>query len=172
MEKNNYIEFNSRALLPEEYFKEFLRFWENSEVSNTIREKYKLYLYGYPTFEHVTFNGRMLGEAIRSVPEILNHIETGGKIKILAHSMGGLVARSFIEEHGIGYSKLSGYFDGAGDLAGEFVYEKSVIDIIDQLVTLATPHHGSPAAINEWIEDISDLAFFAQKTVILPVQKI
>lgn len=56
------------------------------------------------------------------------------KIAILAHSMGGLVARSYLNESvfskGIAQGKKCG-------------------DMVDVLITLGTPHHGSPMANNK-----------------------
>lgn len=53
----------------------------------------------------------------------------GKPLIIVAHSMGGLVARSFMEE-----TRSNG---DRGDLNGERVL---------QLITLGTPHHGTPVA--------------------------
>ncbi len=50
------------------------------------------------------------------------------KVDVVAHSMGGLVARAYIEE------------------VGGALYENT----IDQLVTLGTPHGGSPEAYLKW----------------------
>ncbi len=50
------------------------------------------------------------------------------KVDVVAHSMGGLIARAYIEE-----------IEGAD-------YE----DTIDQLITLGTPNQGSPAAYLKW----------------------
>ena len=56
---------------------------------------------------------------------------------LIAHSMGGLVARSYMQE----YSHVTGVY--CGQRGGER---------ISKLITLATPHHGSPAA-NESARD-------------------
>lgn len=50
------------------------------------------------------------------------------KVDVVAHSMGGLVARSYVEE-----------LEGA-----------QYTDAIDQLITLGTPHRGSPEAYLKW----------------------
>lgn len=50
------------------------------------------------------------------------------KVDVVAHSMGGLVARAYVEE-------ISGtHYD----------------DTIDQLITIGTPHNGSPEAYLKW----------------------
>jgi len=78
---------------------------------------------------------------------------------IVAHSMGGLVARSYMEEHW----HVNGQF--ALLPAGERV---------SRLITLATPHHGTPSA-NEnlrapatWqdVLDAIDLAYWKNVTVV------
>lgn len=67
--------------------------------------------------------------------ELRKKIEEAGlheqKIAIVAHSMGGLVARSYMQENtfsqGIAKNTMCG-------------------DLVDQLITLGTAHHGSPMA--------------------------
>lgn len=167
---NNYIGAFDTANMPETYFKEFLAFWDSeTSIAESLRSKYKLYVYKYPSFEHITYNGRMLGEAIWSVPELRQHIQSGKKISFLAHSMGGLVARSFIEEHGLGQTELFSKKDADGDLEGTFVH-KGITgpQATSKLITLATPHHGTPAATDAWIDNIQDLAFFALKNTDTP----
>lgn len=63
------------------------------------------------------------------------------KITIMAHSMGGLVSRSFIKR-----TRNEGVF--LGKKGGERV---------NKLITLGTPHHGSPMANGEIRKDISVL---------------
>ena len=53
------------------------------------------------------------------------------EIVIIAHSMGGLVSRSFMNE----YTYTSGRFNG-----------KKCGENVRLLITLGTPHHGSPMA--------------------------
>jgi hypothetical protein len=56
----------------------------------------------------------------------------GKQVTLLAHSQGGLVARSFMNHLKTGTSHLQGE-----DVSG--------------LVTLGTPHHGSPFAVLDWV---------------------
>jgi len=123
------------------YFENFRRFAEETEISN----KFRLYYYSYPSYKHVTYNARQLAELIKENQYIKNWIKnSNGKIAILAHSMGGLVARSLLEEH------------------GNITVDGQQIDLADKLIrliTLGTPHRGSPASIenwfpHEWIIDI------------------
>lgn len=102
----------------EKYFEDFIEYFESTPDLYT---KYRLFLYKYPSYKHITFNARKLKELITQIPYFTDH-----KPVIIAHSMGGLVSRSLIEEHG--------YNDAL------------------TLITLATPHHGSPAALKVWVD--------------------
>ncbi|RME59625.1 hypothetical protein D6779_03830, partial [Candidatus Parcubacteria bacterium] len=168
---NNYIGMNEKKNMPEQYFQELLAFYEiggsNDRVipqaAKDFFNKYKIYLYHYPSFEHITYNGRILGEMIGRMPELRSYIESGKQIVIVAHSMGGLVARSFIEEHGINTTVQNGMTpDAAGDPAGRVIKKIPWVPtagkilpgdaVVDTLITLATPHHGSPGAMKSWVD--------------------
>ena len=110
----------------------FLRYFS---VTDALKEKYKIYIYSYPSYKHVTFNGRMLSNMLYEVKYIRNWIDEGKKISILSHSMGGLVGRSMLEEHGGIY-----YFDND---SGSWDLFRSGYDLLERLITLDTPHHGS-----------------------------
>jgi triacylglycerol esterase/lipase EstA (alpha/beta hydrolase family) len=150
----NYINAFRYENSPEVYFKEFLAFFGDLDnpISQRLREEYKLYLYKYPSFEHITFNGRVLGELILNNKEIYDHISDGGKIDIIGHSMGGLVARSFIEEHGVGFAQLNNAIDLDKDEQGRFETLFTGEYAVSRLITLATPHHGSPGAGSHWAD--------------------
>lgn len=85
--------------------------------------------------------------------ELRRKVEEAGfhkkKITIAAHSMGGLVSRSYMEEQR--FTK--------GPEAGE----KCGV-LVDQLITLGTPHHGSPMANynarNEFYKGTSSLMIY------------
>jgi len=101
-------------------------FCSNSELKN----KYKIYLFSYLSDIYSVW------EIARSLRNNLDDFIRQGKIEdtqfvILAHSMGGLVARSYMQQH----SHTFGDFND--DRGGERVIK---------LITLATPHHGSPGA--------------------------
>ena len=70
---------------------------------------------GYNTSRPINENGKLLSLYLQNK---LN----GAKVDIVAHSMGGLVARSALENYGKG-------------------------DLVQNLITLGTPHKGSPVAI-------------------------
>jgi len=109
-----------------EYFKNFINYFYSSD----LKDRYKLYRFHYLSDE---ISVKDIGQDLQ---EWLDDFIQEGKINdvpfvILAHSMGGLVARSYMQErkHAIGVY--------ANQLSGERILN---------LITLATPYHGSPAA--------------------------
>ncbi|TBV25674.1 hypothetical protein DMZ43_12115 [Meridianimaribacter sp. CL38] len=69
-----------------------------------------------------------------------NYVEFHDReITIIAHSMGGLVSRSFLNRN---------------RLVGPFSNQKGG-ERIDKLITLGTPHHGSPVANGSIVSDVS-----------------
>jgi triacylglycerol esterase/lipase EstA (alpha/beta hydrolase family) len=95
-----------------------------------LRRKFKPYYFEFAAFQSrilpgdplaIRQLGASLGDAIASDPAL-----RGRPLSVLAHSMGGLVARSFMQE----------WTDGS--LRGG--------DRVLRVTTLATPHHGTPLA--------------------------
>ena len=91
--------------------------WDNfinyfNSDSSSLKGNYKLYSFDYPTAGHVETNAQNLASIISSY-------FPSQKVVIIAHSMGGLVAHSYIQEYGGGSKVL-------------------------KLITLGTPYHGSP----------------------------
>ncbi|MDQ1284188.1 MAG: hypothetical protein QG620_536 [Patescibacteria group bacterium] len=111
------------------------KFRKDAEFS----EKYKVYKFRWDSEKSNLDNGIALGYAIDSSIALVNK-----KVTILAHSRGGLVARYFMNR----YTIKSGRY--AGKLGGERV---------KYLVTLATPHRGSPGADNRWVVYSLDYGF-------------
>ena len=81
-----------------------------------IKARYRLYTYKYPDYAGVA--SAAIDFASRRLPGLT---QNGDKVTIVAHSMGGLVTRDLL--------KLNG-----------------VLPSIAQVITLATPHTGSPLA--------------------------
>ena len=98
------------------YWEKFLNYFYSTELV----KYYKIYRFHYMSD---ILPIRELGEGLDINIDRKDEI-TNKQIVILAHSMGGLVARSYMQEHG-GKDKVS------------------------NLITLATPHHGSHFANNE-----------------------
>lgn len=120
-----------------QYWRHFLDYYL---ATPALQQKYHVYLYHYTTYKHVTYNAKILTEMLQELKtnqptsDLTAVMQSGGKgVVVLAHSMGGLVARSAIEE-----------YDAFGANA-----EK-----LRRLITLDTPHHGSPAANPNWKGDI------------------
>lgn len=84
----------------------------NSTINGNIKaKKYsKILTFGYDSGRHINENGKYFAECIKAKLK-------GCKVDIVAHSMGGLVARSAIEDNGAS-------------------------DYVRALITLGTPHKG------------------------------
>lgn len=113
--------------------------WDNFSsyfnlLSPSLKNKYKLYKFEYYSNDVSIFD---LGGKLRDVLDIRNSQDPNfskKSIVIIGHSMGGLVARSFIQQHW----QQQGIF--GGKRGGERVLK---------LITLGTPHHGSPMSNGE-----------------------
>jgi len=103
---------------PEIYWKNMITFFHEH---HNLKSKYKIYLYKYPSYKHVSFNGQILKSMLSNeniIPELKNK-----EIVFIAHSMGTIVTRSAFEEH------------------------KLPIEKIKKICFLAGIHHGSPGSI-------------------------
>ncbi len=98
-----------------------------TRLQSQINPKYAdILTFGYNSSFSVESNANLLSQALSSY-------SNGIKIDIIAHSMGGLVARSMIEK-----------YNGA--------------QYINKLITLGTPHHGSPlAALRGWLGSLVNM---------------
>lgn len=96
--------------------------------------KYKIYRFEYRSSFHRIYD---IAKSLRNrIDQRISHPISGFEdfdidYYIVAHSMGGLIARSYMEEHDHNSGKYRGLRAG--------------IRII-RLITLATPHHGTPLA--------------------------
>jgi len=134
IQTNPFILARDKGSSAEKYWANFLAYAKASGLD----QKFRIYLYQYPSYKHVSFNARMLAKMLPEVKYIKKCLASGKRISILAHSMGGLVARSLLEEH-----------NGINQ-PGVLVVPAD--QMLDRLITLATPHHGSPATIGTWID--------------------
>jgi len=109
-----------------EYWHNFISYYLTTPELYT---KFKLYTYHYPSYKHITYNGKILNNLLNDLRGQNSVIGRGlneyNGLTIVAHSMGGLVARSMIEE-----------YEGLGSNA----------EGLAKLITLDTPHHGSQGA--------------------------
>ena len=99
------------------YWQNFVSFFNGND---SLANKYKLYKFEYDSDQISVHDiAAYLADAVGDHSEFADK-----KIVIVAHSMGGLVARAYMQVHG-----------GAAKII--------------KLITLATPHHGSPGANDE-----------------------
>ena len=97
------------------YWKTWLAFFREQGLA----DQYKVYVYKYPSYKHMTFNGRMLKELVAANAELTGRND----LTFISHSMGTIVTRSAFEEHGLPHTRMG------------------------KMVSLNGVHHGSPAAI-------------------------
>jgi pimeloyl-ACP methyl ester carboxylesterase len=91
-----------------------------------LRNRFKIYLYDYQSNVcSIQKLGQGLRDGIDGYQELLN---ANKPMAIVAHSMGGLVARSYMNEY---RHQTDGTFGGQH---------------VSKLITLATPHHGTVVA--------------------------
>ena len=83
---------------------------------------FKVYRYVYDSSKHIADNGTAFANFVNSYPELQNR-----RVLIMAHSMGGLVARYALNT------------------------DPCLLDKTIKLLTLGTPHLGSPGANPCWI---------------------
>jgi hypothetical protein len=100
-------------------------------------EKFDVYIWKHNTAKAVGFNGNSgnakdLSEFIDYLISAKPNYDSKTKFIFVAHSRGGLVCRSYMNYD----------FDGDGKLDGNKVLG---------LITLGTPHHGSPLAVPDWV---------------------
>ena len=87
-------------------------------ADESIKAAYKIYLFKYPTYRGIAENGTALVNKLREVPRLTEP----NRLVVVAHSMGGLVSRAAMRN------------------------DPAVGSAVERLITLATPHHGTPAA--------------------------
>ncbi len=106
---------------------------------SAFQKRYKVYLFSWDSERSNAYNGQALGTMIDSLPELAD-----ADLTILAHSRGGIIARYFMNR----------YVVKRGSHEGQPAGKK-----IKWLVTLATPHRGSPAADPIWVDVSFDCNF-------------
>jgi pimeloyl-ACP methyl ester carboxylesterase len=117
-------------------------FYSDSDLT----AKFVLYTYRYDSKKDIDTNGSNLATTIN------NYFPNAPKVAITAHSMGGLVSHSYIQNHG-GNSKVL------------------------KLITLGTPYHGSPviqavngntvAGVLDQLLNPTSLAIFTAENIFL-----
>ncbi len=118
----------ANELSAEEYWGNFIRFFTEH---HSLKELFKIYVYKYPSYKHVTFNAKIFRNMLvfnAGINELREHFNANKRAIFVAHSMGTIVVRSAFEEHllPVNYAKKIILLDGV--------------------------HHGSPGAIPFWVE--------------------
>jgi hypothetical protein len=102
--------------------------------------EFDVYLWKHDTSKAIGFNGAAGSQAAELANYIYDTLKVSrpgtqyetARVALVAHSQGGLVSRSFMN-----------FFDSdKGRLQG---------DDVSGLITIGTPHHGSPFAIEDWV---------------------
>jgi pimeloyl-ACP methyl ester carboxylesterase len=120
-------------------WREYLRKFRDDR---SFQQRYKVYLLSWDSEQSNAYNGLAMGYLIDSLLELNNK-----DITVLAHSRGGIIARYFMNQ----YTMKRG--NRESQLGGEKV---------KWLVTLATPHRGSPGADPIWVAISFDFNFLDQ----------
>ena len=110
-----------------------------SGKDSVFQERYKIYLFAWDSEQSNAYNGQALGIMVDRLPELAYT-----DLTILAHSRGGIIARYFMNH----------YVMQSGNHEGQPGGEK-----VKWLVTLATPHRGSPGADPIWVDVSFDYNF-------------
>lgn len=105
--------------------------WLRSSSGKGALRDYKVYRYEYDWSQKIEQSGLGLAR------EIERTLEPRTRFVVVAHSMGGLVARAAIEN----------YTGRTASLESRLV----------KLITIATPHHGSPSANIAWLQNDSKI---------------
>jgi pimeloyl-ACP methyl ester carboxylesterase len=100
---------------------------------------YRTYLFCYPNDQPIRESARFLAAELQ-----LHHRELGKRVSMVAHSMGGLVAREMMTNPDMGYLK---------GVAGKAMPE------IGRLIMVGTPNHGSVFARLQFISEIFEQLF-------------
>lgn len=132
------------------YWNVFLNRFLKDKTEDSLQSKYEIYLFQYRSDLISAYNIAFeLGQAIDNVIPNRRHV-------ILAHSMGGLVAKNYM----VYYKHVSGNWKGG--TGGETTLG---------LITLAAPHHGTPGANDSealkdyypsfvWRQKVENINFF------------
>jgi PKD repeat protein/pimeloyl-ACP methyl ester carboxylesterase len=108
-------------------WREFIKFFYNNPE---LQLKYQLYTFSYQTYSSIKANGQLFATSMRA--------NFGGRpVVVVAHSMGGLVARSAM------------------------VHWKNIGANVGGLITLGTPHHGTLRPITKIADALDTSCFFA-----------
>ena len=101
------------------------------QIKDSLKNNFKIYIVNYWSN---SVQDSILAKAFRNKIDSINNINPAflqKKIIIMAHSNGGLISRSMMKQYKFNYGNYSGQYCGERVL---------------RLITLGTPHHGTPIA--------------------------
>ncbi len=104
---------------------DYLEGWDEwiDYINDNDNGRFEIYRFIYNSDNRIEYNGRLFADAFLDNYDL----RTSNKTIILAHSMGGLVSRAAL------------------------AYSPQMLNAVKRLVTLGTPHYGSPLAIPAWV---------------------
>jgi hypothetical protein len=132
-----------------------------------FREHYQIWLYNYPTGNPWIYSSMKFREVMREACDYARakgHDRNLNRMVVVAHSMGGLIARSSVTEPGTAFydkvfTKPIDQLDVAPDtreiIRDTFLYQP--LTEPERVVFMAVPHQGSPMAsmrISNWISSL------------------
>jgi len=110
-----------------QYFKPFTFHYDSSDFVDNHCDYEELFNYGEKSLDGIEAVGFELKQRLEELKNNDPQLTWNKEFYFVCHSMGGLVARSFMAEQWSGTTRHCG-------------------DDVARVVTLATPHHGSPVA--------------------------
>ncbi|MFK7779970.1 MAG: hypothetical protein QM490_02385 [Candidatus Gracilibacteria bacterium] len=114
-----------------------------------------LYLFGYDWKKDNKVTAKLLSNLILQIREKYEE-KNGcdiGTVNIVAHSMGGLVARAMLQDMCASDEAIINFYNRNGLQEGElkdFISTKCNYTMINKLITISTPHRGSPSSFPIW----------------------
>lgn len=136
----------------------WLQMFNDLRASRDVREHYQFWFYMYPTGQPFWVSAAQAREDLATVKRELDpngRSEALNQTVLVAHSMGGLVARMQTIDSGNDFwnivsdepfSKVQGDPESLGKLKRVFDFEAN--DSVKRVITIATPHEGSSFANN------------------------
>lgn len=119
-----------------------------------VREKYEFWTFGYPTGAPLPFlAAKLRGEVERMTKYRRSRGSASNRATILAHSMGGLIAKPLTQSSGyelwdqvftVPPEQLNVNDEDRDLLTRMFIFEP--LPYVDRMVFMAVPHKGSPRA--------------------------